>query len=119
MTINEINEVCSLPYECSSEAVNGYRIWFRGYVPSSENNYLVGIACAWPLPGSPKAEHRFFDAVAGMDTVHEYNPGEYVDIDGSKMPTFTNTLEYFKEIRDEAMERIRLYIAALPAKEAA
>jgi len=114
-TLDRINEACASSYSQPDECVNGFCLFFRGYLPSAENAYLVGAALAWPEDPAQLEQRGCYAAVAGMDTVQRYDRASRFDLEESKLPgpeTARIKGEYFR-LYLEAMDRLRKYVSSI------
>lgn len=69
---DRVNKHCATSFEKPDHKLpNGYRVFFRGYVPSATNLLLIGLALAWRTSGDP---HYF--CVAGTNEIHSYEAGD-------------------------------------------
>lgn len=109
-----INKDLATSYAEPDFKAHGYRFWFRDYIPAAESTCLIGLALAWPEPDTPEENRRYFYAVAGTETVHEYyrhGVGFRIDF-SSRPPTEQWGMEDFKQAKGDAMDRLLKYVEA-------
>ena len=117
-TLDEINRAVCSTYARPDYAENGFRFWFRGYVPSPDNPLLIGAALAWPEDRSPDAITYY--AIAGSPEVDSLIRGESFKLEPT--PSITHeTIESggmasLVNGKTEAMERLRAYVSSVVGK---
>ncbi len=111
MTLDEINKACRAWDFTTAEDINGFKVLFRGYIPSVNDLSLVGIAVAF----NPITRQGFV-CKAGTKRVAPYRPGEMFDISSVEGDILTNFLsgpEVLLQARDTCMSAIKVYLACL------
>ena len=99
--LSEINAKVATSFETPDREKNGYKIFFREFLPSYENAAIVGVALAWKDRSSP-----YYYAIAGSTECGEYKAGDKFRLE--PLPFFPpdTTLAEFMAAKNEAIDRV-------------
>lgn len=102
-------------YDIPALTHRSYRFFFRPYMQSPTNTWLVGIALAWPDPSIPLASRRYFYAIAGSTAIGEYKPGDEFKladsgISLSEMTLANEGVRPFITAKNKALADLRRYV---------
>jgi hypothetical protein len=113
MSYHDVNSRNETSYKYPLKVVNGYRLWFREYVPSPKNNLLVGLAMAWTdINCKPVSEARYFASPCGFEYVGEYYKGGDLLHWDEVSTTVDSSDEELQKAYDDAMKRLEDHMEA-------
>lgn len=91
--------------------VNGYRIFFRGYLPTMANVHFVGVAIAWP----DIDEAGPFFACYALGKPRRYRGG-YLGKLPTRLLTLADSLATFRRERAAAIRKLAEFIQSMKGK---
>jgi hypothetical protein len=115
--VEQLNLELLCEYETTTIKLLGYRLWFRGYLPSQDNDLLVGFWLAWPdiplaerLTYFPSMWMRYFVSLCGIDYAGEYKKGGEISNWDKVSTNHSSTLQDLVDEHDKALVRLKKYL---------